>query len=256
MNYFPNQAMSSYFQLAPPNQSPGLVGAGSSFASPNNRGLTVAISNDSSPSDADASPKAQNGSPLDGQQPDRVGPPSGKIVSPSVLVQSPDDELTLPAKEHKFYKGQMGLAVAISNDSSSSDADALYKGQDGSPLDGQQPDKVGPPSGKVGSPSVLVRSPDNESTLPAKGPEFYTGQIFPREEAFDAAVEARVAHTNKKVGRERSSAKRVHGPDYESFFYSCKRCRFNKKARPNKHREKTTSYMWLLAVLTTLSSIG
>ena len=161
----------------------------------------MAISNDSSASNANALPKAQDGSPL-----------AGKVGSPSVLDRFPDDESTLPAEGPDFYKGQMGLAVAISNDSSPSDADASHKGQDDSLLDDQQPNKVGPPSGKVGSPSLLVRSPNKKSTLPAKGTEFYKGRIFPSEETFDAAVEASVARTNKKFGGEKSSAKRVHGP--------------------------------------------
>ena len=54
-----------------------------------------------------------------------------------VLVGSPDDESMLRAEGPKFYTGEMGLGVAISNDSSPSDADASHKGQDGSPLDGQ-----------------------------------------------------------------------------------------------------------------------
>lgn len=226
MNYCPIQAMPSYLQLPPPNLSPGVVCDGSSFASPNNGGSAVAISNDLSRSDADASPKARDGSPLDGQQPDKVGPPSGKVGSPSVLVGSPDEELMLPAEVPEFYKG---------NDSSPSDADASHKGQEGSPLDGQQTNKVGSPSCKVGSPSVL--------TVPVEGPEFYIGQIFPTEEAFDAAVEARVAGTNEKFGREKSSAKRVRRPDYKSILYRCKRGRFNKKRRLNEPCEKiTTSY--------------
>ena len=133
MNYCPTQAMPSYLQLPPPNLSRGVVCAGSSFASPNNGGSAVAISNDLSRSDADASPKARDGSPLDGQQPDKVGPPSGKVGSPSVLVGSPDEELMLPAEVPEFYKG---------NDSSPSDADASHKGQEGSPLDGQQTNKA------------------------------------------------------------------------------------------------------------------